>query len=124
MAETLSWVSGTKSIDAISANPISMCSQEWIWFIQALELFAGEVDLKKIDFEATETPIVFNYKIKTKDNRNWNQTITFDKPDDPLQTFNVAEGFRLSEFKHQRAIRDCLVALNSKFSITSINCKW
>ena len=123
MAETLNWVSGSKSIDVVSANPIPMCAQEWISFIQDLESFNSAVPLKKLEFTQT-APTVFDYKIKAQPNRNWNQTLTFDNTLDPLQTFNVPDGFRLSEFKHQRSVRDCLVALNNKFSISSISCKW
>lgn len=123
MAETLNWVSGNKSIDVVSVNPIPMCAQEWISFIQDLESFNSLVPLKRLDFTQTSSN-VYDYKIKAEPNRNWNQVLTFDNASDPMQTFNVPDGFRLSEFRHQRAVRDCLVALNNKFSITSIVCKW
>ena len=125
MAETLNWVSGTKTITVESGKQIALCDQDWITFIQSLETLAKNVPLKSLEFSLT-SPGVFDYKIRTTDagTRKWNQTLTIDNPEDPLMTFSVPDFFRQSEFKYGRPVRDNLITLTNRFSIIKIECKW
>lgn len=69
--------------------------------IPSLELFR----LKK------ETGNSWEYFLRLHDGRIWRQTINMDQPSDPLLTFNIPAGWRMSEFFPHRLLRDGAIAL-------------
>jgi hypothetical protein len=69
------------------------------------------------------------YELKLKDGRKWTQEFTFgedpESPDhDPLMTFDVPAPWRLSEFIHQRQMRDMIVELVVEIGLTKLRCVW
>lgn len=90
-------------------------------FIQSLVDLDNIVPLKSFDFSADEgVDDAFEYKIKSLDGRVWKQILTFDDVNDPLQTFHVPDGWRLSEFAYHRVVRDNVVKLYQMYRVTRI----
>lgn len=125
MVESLNWVSGTKSIIVEAANSLSMYDNEWVTFAAQIETLNSNMPMKSLEY-TQESTYVYKYKLKTKDNRVWKQTLTFapENQTDPYMTFDVVDGFKLSEFKSHRDIRESIVSLTKRFGITKIECKW
>ena len=66
------------------------------------------------------------YKLTLRDGREWRQTIMpEDTPTgDPPMTFDVTAPWRLSEFQHQRMLRDWIVACVMMYGLTKLKVTW
>lgn len=106
-------------IKVTSAKEIPLSEQRWAVISNLLGMMGG-LSPEKVTYEAGA------YEIKLHDGRKWNQTITFlsEEDDDPAMTFNVPDGWKLSEFVLQRDIRDWLVAAVVEFGMTEFRCTW
>jgi hypothetical protein len=73
-------------------------------------------------FKESATPNLFDYKIVLKDTRQWKQTIDFSTGTGPntTHTFNVNDGWKLSEYAPQRAIRDLLIVMKTDLGISDL----
>lgn len=69
------------------------------------------------------SPLVYDYRVKLVDGRVWISSITFANPLDanPIATFTVSPGWKLTEFVPQRSIRDTLIALVVRVGLTKFN---
>lgn len=60
------------------------------------------------------------YQIKAVDGRLWKQVIT-PIAGDSLQTFQISDAWKLSEFTLQRPIRDLLLQMSSDIGLTNLS---
>lgn len=92
-----------------------------------LDAMHSVVPLTSVEFNVTGDPLIFAYEIVLADGRTWKQSIRFDAletDDDPGQTFDVVDFWRLSEFGTQREIRDALVHLTRGHGLISLEATW
>jgi len=68
------------------------------------------------------TPEVYSYRIWLIDGRQWKQEITFESPldEDPSMIFDVAPGWKLSEFSAHRDWRALMVDLRNGLGATDV----
>lgn len=101
--------------------------------LKAFRAMNAVVPLSSFEFKyrAASNPAVFDYQFEAADGRTWEQVLTFDQTgtlaelSDPLQTFEVGTpGFRLSEFVHQRSVRDLMVKAFANFALRSLEITW
>lgn len=90
--------------------------------VRSLETYIGilynTVPLQYVKWEI-QLDGSYLYQIKLLDGRLWKQTVKII-PGDSLQTFNVTNEWKQSEFVLQRPIRDLLLQLTSESALTSI----
>ena len=82
------------------------------------------VQVKRFRF-TPDPPVAerYRYLLELDDGRTWEQALTFDVATDPKMTFDVSDGWRLSEFSTQRPLRDLVVEARSKHAVTKIDVK-
>lgn len=87
-----------------------------------LKTLTVNIDSGLKELSASRTNGTTNYSFETNDGRLWNQTISFDQfPDpNPKQTFNITDGFRLTEFEPHEAVRDLIIRLYNEINLKSI----
>jgi hypothetical protein len=66
----------------------------------------------------------FLYEFVALDGRKWTQVIDFaGDPRDPTMTFDT-DAWKLSEFVHNRPIRDLVVYMHWAFGVTEVKCDY
>lgn len=82
--------------------------------MNAIAVMHKSVSLIKVSWKLKSG--AYLYEIKAADGRRWDQQL--EAGADPLMTFSISDPWRLSEFQHQRAIRDALIAVSNKYGLT------
>ncbi len=68
--------------------------------------------------DATE---VFTYRFRASDGREWKQTIDFTaSATDPVMTFDVSPGWKLTEFSSHRSVRDLAVKIHGRTTLAAL----
>lgn len=104
----------------------TMAESEYTGLLAHVDYFALRTQLKRFDFKpkpgAPDNDYI--YEFEARDNRKWNQVLVFDTVADPSMTFDVPDGWRLSEFELQRAIRDDLIRLHNTRNLNEFAITW
>lgn len=91
--------------------------------VERLHTLRAHVDLDTFTFSPdAQSPTLYEYKIRHKDQRRWNQKLDFSEEAlDPGQSFNThGDMWTLSEFEHHRPLRDAIVVLHNWRQVQSI----
>lgn len=115
-----------KEITLESVVYIRQSDEHFVQLGRLLDTMHGKtpISLFRFKLQAGSTK-VFNYRIDLMDTRSWIQIVDFTSDvNDPIMTFNVPNGWRLSEFANQREIRDILVLMHQKYTLSNCECKW
>lgn len=78
------------------------------------------VPLERFKFERdANDPLVYDYRIWLTGGRIWKQTLSFVGATDsnPTMTFDVAPGWKLSEFAAHRELRDAMVRMRNRYDL-------
>lgn len=78
--------------------------------------------LLRFRFEQVDATAVYLYRIWLTDGRLWRQELTFASGNDPdpLLTFEVVPGWKLSEFVPHRELRDFMVQLRNQLGASVV----
>lgn len=106
----------TCKIELTSANVLAT-NRLLLDLITAVQEFNTQVPLQKIQFKY-DSGDDYSYTIIASDGRQWSQVIRFDEMDDPGQSFDVTDFWRITEFKYHRTVRDLIISLHQEFSFT------
>lgn len=110
------------SLKITSSVMCSMDDSRVLTLVSLVKAMNTVVLLDDIVFKESATPDVFDYKITLKDGRQWKQTIDFTTGTggNTTHTFNVGDGWKMSEYAPQRGIRDLLITMKADFDITDL----
>jgi len=120
---TLTLIDGVKNVKVDSDQQIP---SEWAsgYVLTPLAALNVAAPISTLTWERV-APGVYEYRLVLKDGRKWIQTVTFDGLAEPLQTFNISDGWRSAEFSLSRPVRECLIANSislgfQKFKVTYV----
>ena len=110
-----------------AAEVVSFTDQDIIRFLMELDQMHKTVPLTR--FHYTEDGMdagfpLYTYRLNAEDGRLWKQTLRFDNPSNPGQTFDVDDFWRLPEFQPHRVIRDSVILLTARIGLLEVDVKW
>lgn len=98
---------------------ISVACQE---FLAVLHNAHRSVKISKLTADNGSYPKTLNYQIVLADGRRWKQTFRFFemRDTDPVMTFDVTDGWKMSEFSLFRDVRDKIIAIQVQYGIKKL----
>lgn len=112
---------GAWRLRATAAGALTPGQLEAVWMV--LQLLTSGVPLLRFRFEAEGgTGLIYRYRIWLTDSRIWDQTLTFANAadSDPILSFSVSPGWKLSEFMPHRDLRDQVILLRNGSGLSSL----
>ena len=94
----------------------SLVREELILLFKDMETFNSNVPLASIKVEG-DIGSEYEYGFIAKDGRTWSQVLNMSDPKDPAMTFDVPDGWKLSEFEFHRNIRLRIIAIINEFEM-------
>jgi len=117
----------TVNLDSDLTTPISLDQDMVRQMFDALDQLASIVPMTQFQvLRDAQNLLLYTYTIQTLNGRVWQQTLTFanQQDTDPYMTFNVVQGWKLSEFALQRPVRDSAVAILLPLKISRVRLVW
>lgn len=111
-------------IDPSTLSPSDIRIATLFQLVQAL---SDLTPLRRIGFSRQiATPLVYDWLVMATDGRTWQETIRFSSDNDPNPhlTFNVPEGWLVTEVVGQKALKDAIVLARNQFGIMAFDIEW
>lgn len=100
---------------------LDMRLQELNRILEFSDLLHDVTNAKSLTFDRVgANSNTYRYIIDLDDNRRWDETMIFDIPENPTLKLNVDPGWRQTEFMPNRVVRQELIRLVNRFSLSKL----
>lgn len=93
--------------------------------LDALFALHSAAPLTKFDVDRDPLDLaLYDYRFEAADGRKWKQTLRIPAGSEAVMTFDVADGWKESEFALHRPVRSASISLARNFQVQEVKCRW
>lgn len=109
-----------KAVMTTSSNLLNADSPIAIDLVRTVTALDVLVNLNLIRLRIDPSGQFYNYRVAASDGRVWLQKITFPVGAEATMTFNVTDGWKVSEFVLHDPVRALIIIMKQSFDVTDI----
>jgi hypothetical protein len=114
----IEWSSNGSSIEVETTGYLQLDDPRLVKLLASIHALNEGISLASLTVEVLDG--VADYQWTTQNGRVWSQTMTINPGQETVQTFDVSDGFTLSEFASHRPVRDAVDVLIRSHSLVRV----